>query len=74
MFIIQVQELHLMTFFRDSFLVVHFLNPSVILASTKVIKKSDKLKSVISYILCMFYQLFRKKYITGIRKMNYRYM
>lgn len=56
MFIIQVQELHLMTFFRDSFLVVHFLNPSVILAFT------DKLKSVISYILCMFYQLFRKVY------------
>ena len=57
MFIIQVQELHLMTFFRDSLLVVHFLNPSVILA-----KKPDKLKSVISYMLCMFYQLFRKVY------------
>ena len=71
MFIIQVQELHLMTFFRDSLLVVHFLNPSVILAFTK---NPNKLKSVISYILCMFYQLFRKKYITGIRKMNYRYM
>ena len=64
MFIIQVQELHLMTFFRDSFLVVHFLNPSVILA-----KKPDKLKI---FYVCFINYL--EKYITGIRKMNYRYM
>ena len=64
MFIIQVQELHLMTFFRDSLLVVHFLNPSVILA-----KKPDKLKI---FYVCFINYL--EKYITGIRKMNYRYM
>ena len=65
MFIIQVQELHLMTFSGiGSLLVVHFLNPSVILA-----KKPDKLKI---FYVCFINYL--EKYITGIRKMNYRYM